>query len=114
MKPVIPKVSEKTFMLSQTRNTYVFVIPEDVNKLEVARLVKEQYGVDAVQVRIVNIKGKKVRFVRKGGRMNTGFRATVKKAYVRLADGQSLPIFAALTDEEQQAEGKGPKAGGSK
>lgn len=109
MNAVIPKISEKTYLLSQTRNTYVFAVPSTLNKLEVAKAVKEQYEVDAINVRIVNVKGKAVRFVRKGGRVNTGVRATVKKAYVRLAEGQSIPVFAALTDEEQQAEGKGPR-----
>ena len=108
MNVVIPKISEKTYMLSQTRNTYVFTVPSTINKLEIIKAVKAQYEVDAVSVRIVNAKGKAVRFVRKGGKVNTGVRETVKKAYVRLAEGQSLPVFAALTDEEQSVEGKGP------
>lgn len=109
MNAIIPKISEKTYLLSQTRNTYAFSVPHTMNKLEVAKAVKTQYEVDAVSVRIVNAKGKAVRFVRKGGKVNTGVRANVKKAYVRLAEGQSLPVFAALTDEEQQVDGKGPK-----
>ena len=109
MNAVIPKISEKTYLLSQTRNTYVFTVPASMNKLEVAKAIKAQYEVDAESVRIVVAKGKAVRFVRKGGRVNKGVRQDVKKAYVRLAEGQSLPIFAALTDEEQQAEGKGPR-----
>ena len=111
MNALIPKLSEKTYGVSQTLNTYVFIVPATMNKLEVARALKAQYEVDAVGVRIINVKGKAVRYVRKGGRVNTGVRADVKKAYVRLAEGQSLPIFAALSDEEQQAEGKGPKEG---
>jgi len=108
MNAVIPKISEKTYFLSEKQNTYVFTVPSTMNKLEVIKHVKAQYEVDAVSVNIVNAKGKAVRFVRKGGKVNKGVRMTIKKAYVRLAEGQSLPVFAALTDEEQTAEGKGP------
>lgn len=108
MNTIIPKISEKTYLLSQTRNTYVFAVPDHMNKLEVIKAVKAQYEVDAVSVNIVNAKGKAVRFVRKGGKVNTGKRADVKKAYVRLVEGQSLPVFAALTDEETAVDGKGP------
>lgn len=114
MRAIIPKISEKTYRLSQERTTYVFVIPKDMNKHEVARAMKAQYEVDAVSVTTVVQKGKAVRTIRKGGRMNKGVRQDVKKAYVRLKEGQTLPVFAALTDEEQAAEGKGPKEGAKK
>jgi ribosomal protein L23 len=99
---IIPRVSEKTFLLSQTRNTYVFNVPADMNKLEVAKEVKKQYDVNPLSVRIVVAKGRAVRFIRRGGRMNTGVRQDVKKAYVRLPEGQTIPVFASLTEQVEE------------
>jgi large subunit ribosomal protein L23 len=98
---IVPRMSEKTYKLSIERNTYVFNIPLTMNRVEAAKIVKAQYGVDVLSVKIVIAKGKAVRFVRKGGRVNTGVHADVKKAYVRLAAGQTLPIFAAVEESEQ-------------
>lgn len=105
IKTLVPRISEKGYKLSQERNTYIFDIPESMNRVEVAKAVKEQFEVDAVSVKIAIVKGKAMRFIRKGGKVNTGTRANVKKAYVRLAAGQSLPIFAAI-DEAMEADSK--------
>jgi ribosomal protein L23 len=105
IKTLIPRISEKGYKLSQERNTYIFEIPENMNRVEVAKAVKAQFAVDAVSVKIAVIKGKAMRFIRKGGKVNTGTRANVKKAYVRLTVGQSLPFYAAI-DEAIEADAK--------
>jgi len=99
MSVLVPRMSEKAFKLSQDRNTYVFNVPIDMNRTQVAEFIAKEYSVEVHSVKISVAKGKAVRFVRKGGRVNTGFRADVKKAYVRLALGNSLPIFAAVEEE---------------
>jgi large subunit ribosomal protein L23 len=91
-------VSEKAYATAQ-KGVYIFVVPSSVNKHQVAEAVKAQYGVDVVSVNIVVQKGKAVRFYR-AGKFENGTRSDMKKAYVRLAEGQSIPIFAA---EEQEA-----------
>ncbi len=106
MNTLHPRISEKTFMLSQTRNTYVFNVPSDMNRAMVAVMVAKDYNVKVVKVQISVSKGKAKRYVRKGGRVNTGTTQNVKKAYVRLAEGNTIPIFAALTEEEKN-ESKG-------
>ena len=58
--------------------------------------VATQFEVTVTDVRITNIAGKLKRTVRKGGRAVTGRRSDVKKAYVTLKDGDSLPFFAAV------------------
>lgn len=98
IKTLIPRISEKAYKLSQERNTFVFDIPLNMNRTEVVKALKEQFEVDAESVKIAIAKGKAVRFIRKGGKTNTGVRADVKKAYVRLVKGQSLPIFAAIDE----------------
>jgi ribosomal protein L23 len=113
IKTLVPRISEKGYKLSQERNIYIFNIPENMNRVEVAKAVKEQFEVDAVSVKIAIIKGKAMRFIRKGGKVNTGNRANVKKAYVRIAKGQSLPFFAAIdeaieSDAKDEAKAKAP------
>lgn len=95
-----PRVSEKSYGLSQTRNTYVFDVPLEVNRFQIAAAVGAQYGVTVVSVNIAIAKGKTKRTVRKGGRPITGKRRDIKKAYVTLKAGDSLPIFAAVEEAE--------------
>lgn len=99
-----PRLSEKSYGLSQTRNTYVFDVPAGVNKHGVARAVAAQFDVTVINVNIANIAGKAKRTVRKSGRSVSGRQSDVRKAYVTLQDGDTLPVFAAL---EQQAETDG-------
>jgi large subunit ribosomal protein L23 len=95
-------MSEKAYGISQLSNTYVFDVSGDDNKHSVARAVAEQYAVTVTKVRIINVKGKVKRTVRKGGRPTMGRQSDVKKAYVTLKEGDTLPIFAAI----EQAEAK--------
>lgn len=96
-----PRVSEKAYGMSQLRGTYVFDVEAGANKHTVARAIAAQYGVTVTAVNIVNAKGKSKRTVRKGGRPTMGRTSDVKKAYVTLQSGDSIPIFAAI--EEAQA-----------
>jgi large subunit ribosomal protein L23 len=97
-----PRMSEKAFAQSQGLNTYVFVVPGDATKHTVARAVTAQFEVAVESVNIVNVKGKAKRTVSKGGRrVATGRQNDTKKAYVTLAEGNSLPFFAELTEEAE-------------
>jgi large subunit ribosomal protein L23 len=102
-----PRVSEKTYGLSQARNVYTFVVPGDATKHTVARAVAAQYDVTVEGVNIVNQEGKAKRTVRKGGRPVNGKRSDMKKAYVTLKEGQKLPIFQ--TEEDEKASKKAKK-----
>ena len=99
-----PRMSEKSYGLSQMARTYVFDVPGDVNKQSVAAAIATQYEVKVTDVRIANVKGKAKRTVRKGGRQVRGRQSDTKKAYVTLAEGNSLPIFAAIEEEEAKQE----------
>jgi large subunit ribosomal protein L23 len=99
-----PRMSEKAYGLSQLRNTYVFDVPGDANKHSVARAVAAQFEVEVVKVNIANIPGKAKRTIRKSGRSVNGRQSDVAKAYVTLKKGFSLPLFAALEQETEQAE----------
>lgn len=104
-----PRVSEKSYAMSQLRNTYVFDVPVDANRSMVADAVTAQYEVTVTEVNILNVKGKAKRTVRKGGRAVNGRRSDIKKAYVTLQAGDSLPIFAAVEEAEQPTQKKGKK-----
>jgi large subunit ribosomal protein L23 len=100
-----PRMSEKAYGLSQQRNTYVFDVSgandNKINKHTVARAVTAQFDVVVIKVNIANIDGKAARVVSKGGRrVSKGHRSDVKKAYVTLAEGNSLPFFDAIDAAE--------------
>ena len=97
-----PRMSEKAYALSETSHTYVFEVNKSVNKHAVADAVKSQFEVTVTDVRITNIKGKAKRTVRKSGRVIKGSRSDIKKAYVTLMEGDSLPIFAAIEEAEEK------------
>ena len=99
-----PKLSEKTYAQSLNR-VYAFEVPVGVNKHTVARAVEAQFEVTVTEVNILNSKGKAKRTVAKKGRLQLkGREAASKKAYVTLAEGNSLPFFAAIEEaEEKQA-----------
>jgi large subunit ribosomal protein L23 len=111
-----PRVSEKAYGLSarnegkpDARNTYVFDVDGSLNKHTVARAIESQYGVSVEKVNVTNLKGKSKRTVRKGGRPVAGRTSDVKKAYVTLKAGESLPIFAAIDQanaEQEEAQEK--------
>jgi large subunit ribosomal protein L23 len=102
--PLKPRVSEKSYGLSQTRNTFVFVVPGDANKITVAEAVATQFKVTVEDVNIVVAKGKTKRSYNKRSRGAMGQRSDVKKAYVRLKAGDSIPVFAALDEAAAEAD----------
>lgn len=109
-----PRLSEKTYVLSQVQNTFVFDVPTTVNKHQVSDAVAAQFAVAPINVRVVVSKGKVARSIRIGGsRKNVlGKRPDSKKAYVRLKAGDHIPVFAAIEKAEedvQKAEEKATK-----
>lgn len=98
---VIPRMSEKSYAQSQA-GVYVFNVPTTATKQMVADAVAKQFNVTVVTVNIVLAKGKVKKSYRKGGSPVVGKRRTVKKAYVRLAEGNSIPVFAAAEAEEKK------------
>jgi large subunit ribosomal protein L23 len=95
-----PRLSEKSYGLSRS-NVYVFDVDGDVNKHSVARAVAAQFDVVVTKVNIANIDGKAARVISKGGRrVSKGHRSDVKKAYVTLAKGNSLPFFDAAEEAD--------------
>lgn len=96
---LIPRMTEKAYDQATNKNTYVFVVPLTTNKIEITKAVEAKYEVKVETVNIVRQLGKTKRTVRKGGRSITGKRNDFKKAYVLLAEGSSIPVFANAEEE---------------
>lgn len=97
---IIPRMSEKT--VGQAQNgMYVFEVPVSATKQMVAQAVSKQYGVKVVSVNTLTTEGKVKRSYRRGGNPVVGKRSDVKKAYVRLAEGDKISAFDLPTDAKE-------------
>lgn len=83
-----PLITEKSTGLRETDNVLAFEVHRDANKIEVRRAVEQRFGVKVAHVRVVAMHGKE----RRRGRL-VGRRPDWKKAYVRLAPGETAPEF---------------------
>jgi ribosomal protein L23 len=98
-----PRLSEKAYALSEERNTYVFAVPAKISRLSIAKAIIAQYGVGVESVKIASQPGKTRRTYRRRGRVvHRGQVSGMRKAYVRLKEGDKLPIFSAV-DEKKKA-----------
>lgn len=79
--------SEKSTMTAQRANTLAFKTARDATKLEIKTAIEEIFQVSVVGVRTLNVKGK-----RKRTKHGISQYKNWKKAYVRLAEGQSIDI----------------------
>jgi large subunit ribosomal protein L23 len=84
-----PLLTEKT-TTAQSENVYTFEVGESANKLQIKHAIESLFGVDVQDVRTLVMRGKSKRFGRFYGK-----RSNWKKAYVRLAEGDSLNFFDA-------------------
>ena len=83
-----PRVTEKTTLVGENSNQYVFHVVPDAKKSEVKGAVELLFDVNVESVRIVNVKGKNKAF-----RMRPGKRSDWKKAYVRVQEGQVIDFL---------------------
>lgn len=88
---IAPVVSEKSYGLLD-QNAYTFVVHPDANKTEIRQAVEAIWGVKVLNVNTVNRKGKSKRF-----RFTQGRRVDVKRAIVKLAEGDKIEIFEQQT-----------------
>jgi large subunit ribosomal protein L23 len=83
-----PLVSEKTARI-QELNQYVFEVASNATKADVKSAVESLFNVTVEAVNVMNVKGKNKTFRNRAGR-----RGDWRKAYVRLADGQTIDVVA--------------------
>lgn len=78
-------VSEKSTMVGEKNNQYVFEVVPEATKEDVKAAVALLFKVQVKSVQILNQKGKNKRSAR-----GVGKRSDVRKAYVSLAEGQKI------------------------
>ncbi len=90
---IAPRISEKSYLQSQSLNVYIFDVPKTSNKVQIAKAVTEQYGVTVEAVRTQITKGKAKKTNRKRSQAIKGKRSDNKTAYVTLKKGDSITVF---------------------
>jgi large subunit ribosomal protein L23 len=84
-----PRVSEKTARLQEHSNQYVFEVASEATKTDVKAAIEQLFDVKVESVNVVNVKGKQKAFRNRMGRRNG-----MRKAYVRLANGQAIDVMS--------------------
>ena len=85
-----PHITEKSTMLSET-NSVVFRVAPSATKPEIKAAVEALFGVNVMAVNTIVTKGKTKRW--KGRPYQ---RSDMKKAIVRLAEGQSIDVTSGI------------------
>lgn len=100
---VTPRATEKAYAQSLSTNTYVFNVPLTANKQEIVASVESQFEVKVTRIKTLVQSGKAVRYSR-GKHRNPGTtnRKDTKKAYVTLAEGNSIQVFDTQAPEEEK------------
>jgi large subunit ribosomal protein L23 len=88
-----PLISEKSTLAQEANNTLVFKVATDATKEEIKAAVEKLFEVEVKKVNSLNVKGKAKRT---GMRM--GRRKNWKKAYVTLAEGQTIDVEEAAAE----------------
>jgi len=81
-------VTEKSTLARDESNKYIFEVDRKANKVEVGQAVEKLFKVKVVDVRVMNVLGKKKRT----GRV-MGQKSSWKKAIVTLTAGNRIEIF---------------------
>ena len=83
-----PVVSEKSTLLSEKQNKYVFEVAPEANKIQIKRAIEEIFKVAVVKVRTMRMPGKTKRV-----RLQLGRTPMWKKAIVTLKEGDRIELF---------------------
>lgn len=84
LRPIISEKASK----QQAHNQYFFEVALGSNKIEVAKAIKDVYGIAPISVNVVRVEGKAVNTGRIAGR-----RKDWKKAIVTLPAGKTISLY---------------------
>jgi large subunit ribosomal protein L23 len=85
---VKPIITEKSSLLKETGNQYVFEVQRDTNKIEIKKAIEKLFKVKVVSVQVARMEGK----TRRVGKFS-GKRPDWKKAIVKLSPKDKITIF---------------------
>jgi len=80
-------ITEKSTILKDAANQYIFEVDARANRIEVGQAVEKLFKVNVLDVRVINVLGKKKRM----GRV-VGQKRSWKKAIVTLAPGSRIEV----------------------
>ncbi|HDR16042.1 MAG TPA: 50S ribosomal protein L23 [Desulfobacteraceae bacterium] len=86
-----PRITEKSTVQKETSNQLTFKVHPAANKIEVRKAVEKLLKTRVVEVRTMNVRGKRRRMGK-----NLGKRPDWKKAVVRLAPGEKVEFFEGM------------------
>lgn len=84
-----PIITEKTMKMMDGDNKITFEVAKGTNKTQVKLAVEEIFGVKVEQVNILNCRPKKKRMGK-----YVGLTSAVRKAIVKLPEGQDINLFS--------------------
>ena len=82
-----PVVSEKSYVLAAA-DKYTFRVHPDAHKTQIRQAIEQLFSVRVVDVKVIKVPPKPKR---RG--IHRGTRPGYKKAIVRVAEGQTIPVF---------------------
>ena len=82
-----PYLTEKVSSLMESNNQYAFKVDINATKLQIKHAVEGYFSVKVHSVNVIKVKGKAKR-----SKFRIRKKSDWKKAYVRLAEGQSIEV----------------------
>lgn len=97
---VYPRATEKAYGQAKN-NVYVFDTPVNANKKQITAAIETQFDVTIMSIKTLVQSGKAIR-ANRGKRSQPGIamRKDSKKAYVTLAEGDSIKVFDEATETD--------------
>ena len=92
---ICPILSEKSSMIMERHNKYLFKVDVLANKFEIKREIEKRFNVKIIKVATMNFKGKsKNTTIRSGGHVlrSSGKKSSWKKAVITLQEGQKIDL----------------------
>ena len=90
LKPII---TEKATRDSELMNCYTFEVIKSANKVEIKKEVESKYAVKVEKVRTINVRSnRRIRYTKSG--IQYAKTNSIKKAVVKLAEGDSIDFYA--------------------
>lgn len=82
------RLTEKSTISAERSNTYVFKVASAASKPEIKAAITKLLGKKVLKINTINFSGK----FRQRGQVKPGRDASWKKAYVRLAPGETIDL----------------------
>ena len=88
-----PLVTEKSNLVTEKQNKYVFIVDRKSTKAEIKSAVESYFNVDVVAVNTSITPGNvSAKMTKKG--MVSGRKSAAKKAYITLKEGNTIDIYS--------------------